>query len=85
MDAVISAFQKPAIMVIDTWWSRTRMSGDDDTYIEKAILERLDRAYAAGIPVVVAAGIGLPTQSEGGLLRLSCTACHFTSSCPTAI
>ena len=86
MDAVLSTFVRPALMVIDTYWSPDRLSYDDDAFISQvgspstcpggaiviqiqsvlpqALTSRLDKARAAGLPVISAAGIGLPPAGE---------------------
>ncbi|KDD71717.1 hypothetical protein H632_c4510p0, partial [Helicosporidium sp. ATCC 50920] len=67
MDAVLSTFQPPGVMVIDTWWSPDRMSYDDDRYIQAALKARLDRAQVLGLPVFVTAGTGLAPPCDNVL------------------
>jgi hypothetical protein len=67
MDAVISNFQPPGIVVIDTWWSPTRFDTENVTYTASAIQERLQHAAQLDIPIFAPAGASLP--SEGMLLE----------------
>lgn len=56
IDAVLSNFRPPGIMVIDTWWSQGRFLDDDDEYLTNALQTRLDAAQRMGIPVLAQAG-----------------------------
>lgn len=56
MDAVLTAFQPPGVMVVDTWWSPSRLLGDDDEHIASEIRSRLNLAESRNIPIVVQAG-----------------------------
>ena len=57
-DTVLSTFQRPGIIVLDTWWSRDRLASDPDDFIESSILSRLRRAAEMDIPIIVPAGHG---------------------------
>jgi hypothetical protein len=64
MDAVLSTFQRPGLLVIDAWWSRDRLVSDNDDYIEETIRQRLTRAAELDIPIVTGAGLGLDSTRE---------------------
>jgi hypothetical protein len=59
LDAVLSTFIRPAIIVVDAWWSRGRLDYDDDDRIEASILDRMERAASLEIPIITTAGQGL--------------------------
>lgn len=59
LDAVISNFERPGVVVIDTWWSPTRLSSNETDLIAPGILSRLAHAATVDIPIIVASGAGL--------------------------
>lgn len=56
LDAALSNFKAPGLLVVDTWWSKGRFTDDDDDYLSSAIQSRLDAAQQRGIPVLAQAG-----------------------------
>lgn len=56
LDAALSNFRAPGLLVVDTWWSSSRFTDDDDGYLISAIKTRLDAAQQRGIPVLAQAG-----------------------------
>lgn len=82
LDAVLSTFQRPGVVVIDTWWSRTRFATDNDDAIQAAIAERLENAAKADIPIITAAGMGLDSERES-VTKL--TYIYYIASCHCCI
>ncbi|GAB4821409.1 hypothetical protein N2152v2_008455 [Parachlorella kessleri] len=58
MDAVLSTYKKPAVVLIDTWWSMSRTVDDLNATLaqRQQLLDRLSSFHTLGIPVVAAAG-----------------------------
>lgn len=73
LDSVLSTFKRPGVVVVDTWWSPSRLSLDDDEYIEKALLERLENAGEREIPIIVPGDMafGLSSPCENIFTRAS--------------